>query len=229
MFGGPSSRSLPATTSAGVFLAGTAHTVLSMFAAGIGVVVGLLVAVGPLGMVRDPTRRISDTIVASVSDALSWVLGHLPYADEHPKVVTVLAVLAAVTTPGIAALVLVWASGAAQTVRNALGVIVSLASLGSFLVLEPSQAGTLVIAALAAVVLLLTPVIFVARAGLWALATVIASAHLVQLWNGQAPPIAEGAQILASMTQLAPIEFWRLALIGVGISPFVCATAAATR
>lgn len=200
-----------------------------MFAALVGILLGVAVASGPLAMYKGNMSLFSDDIVAAVAAAGRDLIQKLPYAGENPKLVTVLSVVLAVTAPGFVAVCLAALANAAVGVKRA-GSAVLLALAGaSFLVLPASQAVLLLVLAVVVTVLVISPAVFAARAALWGLATLIAFDHFAQLWYGTDPSIQQGTATLVALTQFSTAEFWRFGLIIVGVAPFVCAAGAVLR
>jgi len=52
------------------------------------------------------------------------------------------------------------------------------------------------------------------------LATILAFDHVSTIWAGSAPSIIAGETTLAQLTGFATTDFWRYALVAIGIAPF---------
>lgn len=200
-----------------------------MFAALLGVLIGVAVSAGPLAIYRSDAHLLAERMIEA-SDSLSQSLvSKLPYASENPKLVTVLSVALAVATPGMVALILVVAANAATAVRRASSGLLILGALLSYLVLPSASATVLVLFAGAVSLFLISPTVLIAKVALWGLATVIAFDHVHALWSGTAPTIVTGAETLRVLTGFSTPEFWRFSLMAVGVAPFPIAAAVALR
>lgn len=191
-----------------------------MFAALLGIALGVGLYVGPLMAWRDDVSLFAARIVEASDGFLHSLLEKAPYADSNPKLVTVLSVVLSVCAPGIVAVLLVAAANAAGALRSALSALLVIIALGSFLVLPTRDALILTVVAVLAALLLLLPAIFVSRILLWSLATILAFDHVSTIWAGSAPSIIAGETTLAQLTGFATTDFWRYALVAIGIAPF---------
>ena len=191
-----------------------------MFAALLGIALGVGLYMGPLMAWRDDVSLFAARIVEASDGFLHSLLEKAPYASSHPKLVTVLSVVLSVCAPGIVAVLLVAAANAAGALRSALSALLVVVALGSFLVLLTKDALILTAVSVAAALLLLLPAIFVARILLWSLATILAFDHVSTIWAGTAPSIIAGETTLAQLTGFATTDFWRYALVAIGIAPF---------
>lgn len=191
-----------------------------MFAALLGIALGVGLYMGPLMAWRDDVSLFAARIVEASDGFLHSLLEKAPYADSNPKLVTVLSVVLSVCAPGIVAVLLVAAANAAGALRSALSALLVIVALGSFLVLPTRDALILTAVAVLSALLLLLPAIFVSRILLWSLATILAFDHVSTIWAGSAPSIIAGETTLAQLTGFATTDFWRYALVAIGIAPF---------
>lgn len=197
-----------------------APTVVTMFVALLGIIIGLAVAAGPLALYRSDVSLLSERMITAADKLAQGFIQKLPYASENPKVVTVLSVALAVATPGAVALFLVVAARAATGVRRAASGALVVGAALSFFVLPGTSALVLVLFALTVSAFLISPTVFIAKVVLWGFATIIAVDHIHSLWQGTAPTIQNGTQTLVELTGFSTAEFWKFALIIVGVSPF---------
>jgi len=203
-----------------VVLYQAAPKVRFMFAALLGIALGVGLYMGPLMAWRNDVSLFAARIVEASDGFLHSLLEKAPYASSNPKLVTVLSVVLSVCAPGIVAVLLVAAANAAGALRSALSALLVVVTLGSFLVLPTKDALILTAVSVAAALLLLLPAIFVARILLWSLATILAFDHVSTIWAGTAPSIIAGETTLAQLTGFATTDFWRYALVAIGIAPF---------
>ena len=198
-----------------------------VFAALLGILCGVAVSTGPLAVFKARASVVSEDIVASSARAAQNLLTKLPYGAENPKVVTLLSVILAVCAPGFVAVVLTAAAGAARGVKRVASGFLIFGALASFLVLPAWNAVILLVLAVGASALIIAPGVFVARVVLWSVATLIAFDHVAQLWHGTDAEIQKGVATLDSLSGFSTPDFWKFALIIVGVAPFVCALSAA--
>lgn len=200
-----------------------------MFAALLGILLGVAVSAGPLAIYRSDAHLLSERMIQAADSVSQGIIRRLPYASDNPKLVTVLSVALAVATPGMVALILVVAANAATGIRRASSGVLVLAALASFLVLPAVSASILLAFAIGVSVFLIAPGVLLAKVALWGVATVIAFDHVHALWSGTAPSIVQGAETLRVLTGFSTSDFWHFALMAVGISPFPIAASVALK
>lgn len=205
-----------------------APTVPDMLYVIVGLVVGLAIALGPLGFLQSPFDSLAGFFVGATADLLAATLGELGELSNTTQLVTVLSVVLSTVIPGVVALGLVLLSRAAKKVRQNVSVIVVALALVSFMFVpwEVSLGLTVVAlvfgvaSSLASGVLVVLPLV--------ALATILGVRYGVLLWNGESPEVAQGAQTLAALIGDPDGTIpWKLALTVVGLAPFAWAVTAA--
>lgn len=213
--------------SSGTYLAlrfdAQAPTVAVMFAAVLGILLGVAVVGGPLLWLDAPTAALADSMVLAVADGGAAALSQLPNAAEHPQVVALFATVIALSTPGVVALGLAVAARAVRSGRQMLSGLFLIAATASFLVLPAPQAALLLTAAAVCTAALLAPASWLTQVALWTLASVLAGHHAVLLLTGSAPAVDEAVASFTALSGLNSPEFWRLTTVVVGLAPFAAA------
>lgn len=200
-----------------------------MIAAVLGIVAGLLIALGPWSILAEPVNHLNDTLVKGGYSFLDWTLGlGGPELAAHP-ISDVLQIFFSTAMPGVVAVALVVAARAAAKVRRMVSSILLIVAFSSFIYMSVGDALTLSILALILAALLSLGQGLVITLPLIAFATVMAVTYGTLLWTGNAPAVGRGALELTAFTDGNGLQLWRATLMFVGVAPFVYAVMAALR
>lgn len=206
-----------------------APTMGSMIAMLIGVIAGIAIVAGPLRWLSPTTAAAADAMVTFTAQAFEWILGRIPGGADNPEVITTVSVVLAVCTPGLVALGLAIGTRSVGAARRVVTAVVCMAAAWSFFVLPVGQALWMAAFAIVVTVVVLLPAGFLTKAAMWALVVVLAFDYGQAMWAGTAPAITEGVASLIEVSGLNAPDFWRYALIFVGVMPFVGAVNVALR
>lgn len=194
-----------------------------MFFVLLGIVVGLLVALGPLDFVQTPFDAVANFLVGTTKDILAALFVKVPSGGVYDTGL-ILTVLFGALAPGLVALVLVTVSKAAKRMRQSLCLIALLGAFGSFFVLPAGKAFVLLVlvAFLGIVVSLLQGAAL--SFPLMLLATILGIRYGVLIWDGSASEVSEGALFLSStFGGTSSLAMWKMTLTGLGLAPIVFA------
>ena len=172
-----------------------------MIAIVLGIVVGLLIALGPWSILAEPVNHLNDTLVQGGYSCLDWLLGFGgPELAAHP-ISNVLQIVFSIAMPGVVAVVLVATAKAAAKIRRMVSAILLILAFSSFIYMSAGDAITLSIIALLLACLLSLGQGLVITLPLVALATVMAVSYGTLIWTGNTPAIGRGALELSMYTQ----------------------------
>lgn len=187
----------------------------------LGLVLGLLVAFGPLGALSAPFDSLNTSMVTASHELLEALYGQLGSGVAQSPAAHAFQICLSVALPGIVGAALVVAAQAVQKTRAAVLMTLLLGALLSFFVLPFGQA--LGLAAVAGLLALLTVVTSngVVPMVLVMMATLLGARHVVMVWTGGNPEVGPGAIELASITGGMGVELWKTTLSVLATSPFI--------
>jgi hypothetical protein len=205
-------------------------TVAVVFVVLLGLVVGVVVAFGPLSWLQGVGSSVAHSIVVTVSEAVTRVVETVPGAASYPNVVATFSVLSAVATPGLVALALVWCARPSSAAgRSTLAGVFAVAAATAFFFAPPEQA--FAVAAVFGVValVLVSPLRKAGQVAGVALAVTLAVDMGRSVVAGSNRAVSYGVDVIADVTGLYAPEFWTVAVCAVAAAPFVAAAGMALR
>jgi len=205
-----------------------AATVHHMFVALLGLVIAALIVVGPLNWLESGVGGVTDGILQSGQTLFAHLLQLVPEVNNHTSIVSLVSVTLAVMLPGLVCLLLGVGATKAGRAQHLISSVLMVGAIAAMFVLPFNQAILLVLVGGAISGLLLSPVTFITRTALWALAGIIAFDHVAGLWYQQSPVLGEAVAAVTSITSLDSPELWRIAFMIVGLAPFVAVLGVAT-
>jgi hypothetical protein len=194
-----------------------------MLAALVGIILGFLVALGPLRWVQAPIANAADSATALVTETLTPLLGKVPFLASSPKLHTTLVALVALMAPGLVALAVAVAAKAAGALRAVLAAAAAVVSLASFTVLPAGQSLPLVVIAALLVVSAVIPAVWLVQVGLWSVVGMLAVDHLLAIWQGSDQAVTDAVGTFLVLTEMFDVTVWRTIASVVAAAPFLAA------
>lgn len=200
-----------------------ALTVPGMLAALVGLVLGAVIALGPLRWAHAPIAHAADSATALVAETLTPLLGKVSFIASSPKLHTTLVALVALMAPGLVALGVSLAAKAAGALRAVLAAVAAVVSLASFTVLPTGRALPLVVIAALLVVSAVLPAVWLVQAGLWAVVGMLGVDHLLAIWRGTDQAVTDAVATFLVTTEMFDVTVWRIFASAVAAAPFLAA------
>jgi hypothetical protein len=200
-----------------------APTVLRMAFVILGIILGLLVSLGPLSALAAPVDWVTNWLVGVGGDMVTNAVARLGHVPQTSKLALTLSAVLGAMTPGLIALTMVVAARGAKAFRRGAAAVAVLIALVSFLLVPVPQAVLLLVLALIVGVL---PSVFngmFITVPMLTIATVLAVRYGVLLWHGESNEVTAGALKLTSISSVEMLNLWRLALTVAGLAPFFLA------
>jgi hypothetical protein len=189
-----------------------------MFYVVAGVVLGLLVSVGPWSAIGAPFDWIAAGLVDVSSSVVGTIAGAVPATPRTAEIIATIAAALSAMAPGLTARMIIAGAQAGPKARQPLAVFAIVVSVVALIALPFWQA--FAVAATAAVIGALP---HISRSALVSvplvmIATVTAVRYSITVWTGKAAAVESGTASLAQVSHgMNPL--WQLALTAAALAP----------